>query len=324
MPRSPPGIRLQDPERETRTGEGTAARFRDKCAEPCSTAVLQSSCLPACHLYPFAVSPSGPRLPGVRSHPLEPTKTSSRHLPVFLFDRQGTRHCQITKRRRSPRWAMDQLPPMSTSVHEALSPSPQPERDEMASPTEIDLDSAAETAQPVRQANHHTLSTRASKGGTSGPEHTAPRSEPAIMSFSVAISPPIDAQPRLQPGPGIAQDMGSKTVDLENGASSLSCSPWPRKPEIPVRMQLVPERHQVDSRCAVAIQHSLPALSLLDLPTEVLLQILGNLEVCDLLAASRVRSSVVSYPLWTSLLHCCIHPRGSITHQLGRRVVTAA
>ncbi|KAK0742772.1 hypothetical protein B0T18DRAFT_430181 [Schizothecium vesticola] len=52
-------------------------------------------------------------------------------------------------------------------------------------------------------------------------------------------------------------------------------------------MQLIPERHDVDPTCAVAIQHSLQALSLLDLPTEVLLQILGNLEVCDLLAASR-------------------------------------
>lgn len=102
--------------------------------------------------------------------------------------------------------------------------------------------------------------------------------------------------------------MGSETVNLENGASSPSCIPWPRNPDISVRMQLVPERHQVDPRCAVAIQNSLPALVLLDLPTEVLLQILGNLEVCDLLAASRVRSSVVSYPLWANLPHCCTPP----------------
>lgn len=213
---------------------------------------------------------------------------------------------------------------MSTSVHEALSPPPQPERDEMASPTEIDLDSVAETAQLVRQASHHIPSTRASKEGSSGTEHTSPRSEPAIMSFSVATSPPIDAQPGLQPELGIARDMRPETVNLENGASSLSCSPWPRNPDDSVRMQLVRERHQVGPRCAVAIQHSLPALSLLDLPTEVLLQILGNLEVCDLLAASRVRSSVVSYPLWTNLPLCCTPPGGSITPQLGRQVVTAA
>jgi len=209
---------------------------------------------------------------------------------------------------------MDQLPPMSTSVHEALSPPPQRDRDKMASPAEIDLDSAAETAHLVRQASHHTLSTWASKGGTSGPEHPPPLSESTIIPFSVAICPPIDAQPGLR----IAQDMGSETVNLGNGASSLSCSPCPRNPEIPACIQLIPERHDVDPTCAVAIQHSLQALSLLDLPTEVLLQILGNLEVCDLLAASRVRSSAVSYPL------CCIHAWETSRPEPERQVVTAA
>ncbi|KAK1826829.1 F-box domain-containing protein [Podospora conica] len=173
---------------------------------------------------------------------------------------------------------MDQLPPRRTSAHEAVSPPPQRELDEVAGRSEIDLDSTAATAQLACQASHHTLSTRASKGGTSGPEDTPPLSKSTIMSFSVAISPPIDAQP----GTRTTQDVGSELVNLENGASSLAGSSCPRSAETPARTQLITERPD-----AVMVQHSLQDLGLLDLPTEVLLQILGNLEVCDLLAASR-------------------------------------
>ena len=211
--------------------------------------------------------------------------------------KQGRRHCQIIERetiaRRSPHSVMEVPRAPSTPSQEPLSPPPSQPGESVGSDG-ADLDSAL-AVQLASQSSHLTLSA----SGNDAEGHRAICMRPCAPWTPITRTDALTSLSNsgAQPSPEIAQ--GGDQEEWQKGATTSSVdalvfnslpSSRPRVTEafVGTGFATSDERSTVSTWSVVGQSTARTGL-LTDLPNEVLLQILSNLEVCDLLATSRVR-----------------------------------
>lgn len=240
--------------------------------------------------------------------------------------RQGHGYCQITKHkpiaRRSPHSVMMEAACASSpACRDALSPPPS-ETGESVGHGAPGSGNAAEAAaaaavQLASQASHLTLSNSGidadlSRTGCARMDATTTTTTTSTTIWSPTMPLPPDAQPRLEivPNACIEEWRERDAIITPRGvlappAFLLSVSGSGSRPGIAEThafgVAQPPASHLEPGAAGSAVRH------LLDLPNEVLLQILSDLDVCDLLATSRVSAqfrlllSLIRTLLWSSV-----------------------
>lgn len=188
----------------------------------------------------------------------------------------------------------------SPSTQEPLSPPPEAELGESVGSGRADPDSAA-AVQLASQASHLTLSTSGIVAEGYGAKPPGMSSSAFRVPYFITASPIMPPTADAQRPPEIAQDRGArewqKGVAITHGCE-FPPGESPPSPSVEGTVGAYTAFNQpvAASTTVVVKQSTVQNKQLLDLPNEVLLQVLSNLEVCDLLATSRVRPVSLSSP----------------------------